>query len=72
MLFIVILFSHPDFRTSDGLIARPIDSMKKVLPIFLTLFVPPLQTYEVDASMIETDVFPFPIVCFHQLLIENI
>ena len=28
MLFIVILFSHPDFRTSDGLIARPIDSLK--------------------------------------------
>ena len=71
MLFIVILLSHPDFRISDGLIARPIDSLKSSSHISYASCSAPSNIWS-DASMIETDVFPFPIVCFHQLLIENI
>ena len=71
MLFIVILLSHPDFRISDGLIARPIDSLKSSSHISYASCSAPSNIWS-DASMIETDVFPFPIVCLHQLLIENI
>ena len=43
MLFIVILFSHPDFRISDGLIACPIEFLKKFFPSILRLSLRPFK-----------------------------
>ena len=52
----------PDLRWPH---CTPYRLLKKVLSIFVTLFVPPFQTYEVMLQPIKTDVFPLSIICHH-------